>query len=76
MEAESDMKWFRWVYADGERPSSWHRIKFTSRAGHPFALCGRWSPAGATAVQAETFPLGDRTCETCLRLDSKRTEDK
>ena len=50
---------------------SWHVIKTWTRVpGRALTLCGRL----ATGATADVLPLGDKSCETCLRLQAKAGE--
>ena len=45
---------------------SWHILKFVSRAGWYFAVCGRVSKK--LPETASDFPALEKTCESCLRI--------
>jgi hypothetical protein len=64
---------------------SWHAITFFDRGGAARTRCGRRvavqgtitsGPGGPTEVRAtaDELPLGDKSCETCLRLRAKDVE--
>lgn len=54
------------------RIRSWHRVALYSRAGIAKTRCGRW--ADFAAPQSDGLDLGERSCETCLRLVLKDEE--
>lgn len=52
---------------------SWHvRSGLVSRGGMVHTLCGRW--ASATALQSAVLPMGEKSCESCLRLKAQAGE--
>lgn len=55
----------------GRKRNSWHIVRLT-RSLEPRTLCGLQATPGSRTTQ--TFPFGERTCESCLRLDVKRDE--
>ena len=52
------------------RSRSWHVVLTPTRMFHTYrTLCGRTLVTRATSP---TLPLGDKSCETCLRMDASR----
>ena len=53
------------------RRKSWHIISTWTRVpGRAIALCG----LVIEGPEMDIFPAGERTCETCLRLDARHKE--
>ncbi len=59
------------VYPDAMlvRIRSWHVVRYTSRTGGVRTLCGQWIAPPVTPEAS--FPYGEKTCESCLRLQAK-----
>lgn len=54
-----DAQWFKLL--------SWHAYRYTSRSGRYIARCGRWTNSREPELR-NVLPLGEHSCETCLRL--------
>jgi hypothetical protein len=54
------------------RIRSWHRVAPVSRGGLPKTRCGRW--ADLAAPVSDELPIGEKSCETCLRLHARDEE--
>lgn len=47
---------------------SWHRVREWTRVpGRAITLCGRT----VSGQQSVTLPMTEKSCETCLRIDSR-----
>lgn len=56
------------------RLTSWHLVREVTK-GNPLDaqvvfLCGKWKPR-FRSVFLDEFPVGEKTCESCLRLQHK-----
>lgn len=64
------------------RLTSWHRISMTYRSGMVKTRCGRGplgvigaiTSAGIVYPTSDSLPMGERSCETCLRLTTHDAE--
>jgi len=56
------------------RARSWHVFRtWTRTPGRLLTLCGRTINGAPDLVG--TFPGGERTCESCLRISAKETDE-
>lgn len=60
---------------DYVRIDSWHIIKLTTRGGGKQTLCGRYLPSPSVADLSRRLPLGEKSCESCLRLSTNQGDE-
>lgn len=53
---------------------SWHTIKLTTRGGGKQTLCGRYIASPSVAELSQRLPLGEKSCESCLRLSTSQSD--
>jgi hypothetical protein len=59
----SDRLYVKWPSERG----SWHVFVTFTRAGRVLLRCGRSFAGQSDMEQSDTLPLGERSCENCLR---------